>query len=120
MTNSAYELNSLIPNIELLFYNIFCSPLTTKEDRKGNDLDTPLYGNIFADKKVGLTYFGYRSLLETLTLKPKKKHFKKIVEHLKEYEDKSMVDPELINLIIKVGINEKWPVQLGRAMKHFL
>lgn len=31
ITNSAYELNSLIPNIDLLFYNLFCSPLTTKE-----------------------------------------------------------------------------------------
>ena len=34
MINSAYELNSLIPNIEMLFYKIFCSPISTKEDRK--------------------------------------------------------------------------------------
>lgn len=79
MVNSAYELNSLIPNIELLFYKIFCSPITTKEERKDKDNDYPLFGNIFAQKKVGLTFFGYKSLLETLILHPKKKHFKKIV-----------------------------------------
>lgn len=50
MINSSYELNSLIPNIEYLFYKIFCSPLTTKEDRKGNDRENVLYGNIFAQK----------------------------------------------------------------------
>jgi hypothetical protein len=27
---------------------MFCSPLTTKEDRKGKDIENVLYGNIFA------------------------------------------------------------------------
>jgi hypothetical protein len=31
MISSAYELNELIPNIELLFFKIFCSPITTAE-----------------------------------------------------------------------------------------
>ena len=120
ITNSAYELNSLIPNIELMFYNLFCSPLTTKEERKGKDLDDPLFGNLFAQKKVGLTYFGYKSLIETLILKPKKKHFKKIVYHMLEFEDKSNVDQELLSQIIRIGIREKWPVTLGRVMKQLL
>ena len=34
MINSAYQLNEHIPNVELLFYRIFCSPITTKEQRK--------------------------------------------------------------------------------------
>jgi hypothetical protein len=39
MVNSAFELNTLIPNIELLFYRMFCSPITTKQERKGKDKD---------------------------------------------------------------------------------
>jgi len=68
MVNSSYELNSLIPNIEMVFYKIFCSPITTKEERKDLDKDFPLKGNLFAKKEVSLTYFGYKSLLETLAL----------------------------------------------------
>ena len=80
IVNSSYELNSLIPNIEMLFYKIFCSPLTNKDERRGKDVgENVLFGNIFADKKVSITYFGYRSLLETLMLEPKKKHFKKVL-----------------------------------------
>lgn len=64
----------------MLFYKIFCSPLTTKEDRKGKDgSESILFGNIFADKKISIGYSGYKSLLETLVLNPKKKHFKKVV-----------------------------------------
>ena len=49
LVNSAYELNSLIPNVEMLFYKIFTSPLTTKEERAGGkDREDPLFGNIFA------------------------------------------------------------------------
>jgi len=66
----------------MVFYRMFCSPITTKEQRKNNDNGNILYGNIFAEKEVSLTYFGYKSLLETLLLFPKKKHFKKVVAHL--------------------------------------
>lgn len=46
LINSAYQLNQKIPNIELMFYRVFCSPITTKDIRQGNkDL---LAGNIFA------------------------------------------------------------------------
>ena len=104
MVNSTYEVNSLIPNIELLFYKIFCSPLTTKEERKGKDREQVLLGNLFAQKKVALTWFGYRSLLETLVLNPKKKQFKKVIAQLCEFEDKKNVDETLLDLIIKIGI----------------
>ena len=29
MINSAYELNEIIPNIELVFFKMFTSPITT-------------------------------------------------------------------------------------------
>jgi hypothetical protein len=103
LINSAYELNSLIPNVELLFYRMFSSPLTTKAERAGgNDV---LLGNIFAQKKVSVTYFGYKSLLETLVLDPKKKHLKKVIAHLSEFEAKDKVDASIINLIVKIGID---------------
>jgi hypothetical protein len=106
LINSAYELNSLIPNVELLFYRMFSSPVTTKAERAGgNDREDVLLGNIFAQKKVSVTYFGYKSLLETLVLDPKKKHLKKVIAHLSEFESKEKVDSSIINLIIKIGID---------------
>lgn len=91
----------------MVFYRMFTSPITTKEKRAdGKDSgENILYGNIFAEKEVPLTYFGYRSLLETLVLMPKKKHFKKVVQHLITFEKKENVDPSLITLIIKIGID---------------
>ena len=103
LINSAYELNSLIPNVELLFYRMFSSPITTKAERAGGE--DVLLGNIFAQKKVSVTYFGYKSLLETLVLDPKKKHLKKVIAHLSEFEAKDKVDASIINLIVKIGID---------------
>jgi hypothetical protein len=77
MINSAYELNDIIPNIELMFYNIFCSPLITKEQRKGKE--DLLEGNLFTLPQMNLGSAVYKSLLETVALHPKKKHFKKII-----------------------------------------
>lgn len=69
MISQEYELNTLIPNVNMLFYRMFTSPITTKEQRKGKDsTDNLLFGNIFAEKNVPLSYFGYKSLLETLIL----------------------------------------------------
>jgi hypothetical protein len=34
--------------------------------------------------------------LETVALHPKKKHYKKIVQHMLQYEDRENVDPELL------------------------
>lgn len=77
MINSAYQLNDIIPNVEMMLYKIFCSPVTTKETRK--DSDNLLVGNLFLNDKQNLGPAVYRSLLETVSLYPKKKHFKKIV-----------------------------------------
>jgi hypothetical protein len=100
---------------------MFCSPITTKQDRAGGkDREDVLYGNIFAQKKIPLTYFGYKSLLETLVLDPKKKHLKKVVAHLCEYESKDKVDPHLISLIVRIGMEQKYPVLLGKTMKFFM
>jgi len=51
-----------------------------------------LAGNLFARDGINLGPQAYRSLLETVALHPKKKHFKKIIEHLIKYEDKVNVD----------------------------
>ena len=50
MINSSYELNEIIPNIELLFYKMFISPITTKAQRKRADADDLLAGNLFHDQ----------------------------------------------------------------------
>ena len=48
MVTSAYEINDIVPNIEMMFYKIFCSPVTTKSVRKAEDKDDLLAGNLFA------------------------------------------------------------------------
>lgn len=48
MINQSYELNHIIPNIELMIFKIFCSPISTKEERKGSKSTDILVGNIFA------------------------------------------------------------------------
>jgi hypothetical protein len=61
---------------------------------------------------VSIGYFGYKSLLETLALNPKKKHYKK-VQHLLDYEERENVHADLISLFVRIGIEEKYPVFLG-------
>jgi hypothetical protein len=53
-------------------------------------------------------------------LDPKKKHLKKVIAHMSEFENKEKVDPHLINLIVKIGIEQKYPVLLGKTMKFFM
>jgi len=36
MINQSYEINQFIPNIELLLYKIFFSPISTEAERKGS------------------------------------------------------------------------------------
>lgn len=80
MINSAYELNDYIPNIEMVFYRIFMSPITTKDERK--ESEDLLEGNLFCKEGIDLPNEVYRSLLETMVLYPKKKHFKKLLDHI--------------------------------------
>ena len=106
MINQAYKLNEQIPNIELLLYKMFFSPLTTKELRKKeNDKVKLLVGNIFSDKDMSLHPDVYRSLLETMTMRPNKKHYKKIIEYLRKHEKREDISPLLIDHIVSVGIN---------------
>ena len=121
MIHQSYELNELIPNIELMLYKIFCSPLSTEEERRnGNDRENLLLGNIFADKQMQLPIEVYKSLLQTLMIKGKKKHFKKVVSYIMKVEPASHVTPMLIDQILKVGINNIYPITLGQRMRDMI
>ena len=64
MINQSHKLNDTIPCMELIFYRMFMSPLTTMDDRKGHDKgDHLLVGNLF---KGSVGDHGYKSLMETL------------------------------------------------------
>jgi hypothetical protein len=119
MTLQAYELNDVIPNIELMLFRMFVSPITTKAKRQKKDRDNLLAGNIFDQKGTKLGAAVYRSLLETVALHPKKKHFKKIIQHVIKHEG-SKVDQSIIDLIVFIGIQQKIPIMLGQNMKYFL
>ena len=51
IVNSAYELNHIIPNIELILFKMFVSPITTRSERKRTDSKDLLAGNIFHEQK---------------------------------------------------------------------
>lgn len=58
---------------------MFTSPITTQAERKKQDKDNLLAGNIFKDSEMKMPHEAYVSLLQTVALKPKKKHYKKIL-----------------------------------------
>ena len=98
MINQSYKLNEYIPNIELLICKMFCSPITTKEQRKEmNDKINLFAGNIFANKEMSLHPEIYKSLLETLAIRPNKKHYKKVTEYIRKFEKKEDVPQVLID-----------------------
>ena len=101
MINQAYALNEYIPNIELLLFKMFVSPIRTRDVRKEaeakNKENSILIGNIFAEKGFNLHEDVYRSLLETLTMRPKKKHFKKLTQYIRTHEDVSSLKPQLLD-----------------------
>ena len=99
---------------------MFCSPITTIEQRKEEDQQNLLVGNLFAKDGINLGSATYRSLFETVALSPQKKHFKKILEHMYLYQEKSGVDSVLIDLIVFIGIENKYPILLGTTMKFLL
>ena len=73
LVSSAYELSPWIPNTHLMFYNIFCSPITNKEERAGKEKENLLAGNLF---RSSVSSIAYKSLLHSLMFTGKKKHFK--------------------------------------------
>ena len=109
-----YELNQYVPNIQMLIFKMFCSPISTKTQRKSTSSDGKvvsldvgeniLLGNIFADKNMTLHPMIYKNLLDTLGMMPKKKYFKKIVEYIQKYENEKEVQPLMLDQIISLGI----------------
>lgn len=79
-----------------------------------------LEGNIFATREMQLHPIIYKSLLDTLAMKQKKKHFKKIVEYMQKYEKPQDVSPNLIDHIITIGINQQYPLTLGKFVRDFI
>lgn len=120
MLNSTYELNDIIPNIELLFYKMFISPISTKRQRKNGDGDELLAGNLFHEQDMNMPEQAYKSLLQSVALQPKKKHFKKILQYVVLNEKPENVSSDLIDLITYVGIDQKYPILLGSTMKYLL
>lgn len=98
MINSAYELNSVIPNIELVFAKLFFAPISTKEQRK--NAEDVLEGNLFLQDGLDLSPQVYKSLLETLMIMPKKKSLKKIIQHMIRHQEPGKITPELISMIV--------------------
>ena len=103
----------MIPNSSQVLYNIFFTPLNTKNQRRieteegVQHLDTgsnSLLGNLFAEKHMSLHPVLYDNLIETLTLHPKKKHYKKLINFIINEEKVENVSSELIHKMIKFGI----------------
>jgi len=88
--------------------------------KKLGDSDYLLDGSLFAREGINLGPMVYRSLLETIALYPKKKHYKKVTQHLIHYEDKENVTGDLMRILIQVGIDQEYPILLGQNMKYFL
>jgi hypothetical protein len=55
----------------------------------------------------------YTSLLQTVAVLPKKKHFKKIVNYMLKHENVENIPSHVINQIIDVGIANQYPMTLG-------
>jgi hypothetical protein len=72
----------------MVLYRMFMSPITTKSQRTDSENQNDLLvGNIFANKNMSINESIYKSLMETLTLYPKKKHFKKLAAYIREHEE---------------------------------
>ena len=91
------------------------SPKMTKADRKASsDL---LEGNLF-DCWMGET--AYKSILDTVNITGKKKHYQKVFKHILEHlPDKKIPDSLLLRII--EGCKEyEYPVMLGKFFKQML
>ena len=113
----------------MLFYQIFQTPITlhTKKepDFKSSGLHLKrslLEGRIFEVNKelVPLGNNLYRSLLETAALRPKKKHFKRILAYIFKTEEPEDVDPEIIDMIVEIAIANNWPILMGGTIKFMV
>ena len=103
MVNSDIEMNEIIPNIELIFYKMFMSPITTRDEKLQNQAKDILAGNLFTEFEMPVE--GFISLLETIALNPKKKHLKKIIQYVRKTQKAENVDAEVIDMITFAGID---------------
>ena len=62
----------------------------------------------------------YDNLLYTMSLRPKKKHMKKLVKFLIDHENSQNITPELINNLIDFGIENKYPIVLGKFVRDLI
>jgi len=56
-------------------------------------------------------------LLETATLYPKKKYYKRILEYILETENPADLEPKVIDKIVDVGILGGYPILLGNTLE---
>jgi PHD/YefM family antitoxin component YafN of YafNO toxin-antitoxin module len=121
MIHQAYDLNAYIPNIELVLYNIFMTPITTAELKKqSEDKDDLLVGNLFAKNKVPLGSDAYKSICETMTLRPKKKNLKRLIQYIDTVESKETMDKEVIDRLVHICIDQRYPILLGKTVKNWI
>lgn len=53
-------------------------------------------------------------------VRPKKKHYKKIIAYLRKHEPVDQVPMHLIDQIITIGIQNQYPVTLGQLVRDLI
>jgi hypothetical protein len=53
-------------------------------------------------------------------MRPKKKHFKKVIAYIKQNEPKERINHDLLNQIINIGIAHQLPVTLGQTVRDMI
>ena len=99
---------------------MFVSPITTMKERKKQDGDDLLAGNLFFNQDLKMPKQAYESLLQSVALNPKKKHYKKILQFIVLNEKPEDVSPDLIDMITYIGIEQRYPILLGSTLKYML
>ena len=117
MVQNVFKLNSTIMNPEFVLYQVFMSPLTTKADRKQNDSEDILAGNIF-DCKLPLRV--YLSLIRTLRLTGKKKHFKKLWAHMRRHLEPADFSKEMLKELLETAIENDFPILMSSIVSECL
>ena len=117
LISNAYELNSWIPNAHMMLYKMFCSPKINEKERKETEKKDLLSGNLFNNH---ISQVGYKSLLHSVLLTGKKKHFKKIIMHMNKFLKPEDFNDEIIQKVIEISVVHDFPILLGKTMKDFI
>ena len=115
--SNAYQLNSWIPNAHMMLYKMFWSPKINEKERKDLEKKDLLAGNLFNNH---MSTIGYRSLLHSVLLTGKKKHFKKIIEHMSKHLKPEDINDELVQKTIEIAVAHDFPILLGKTIKEFI